>query len=72
MTKSDVALKTFLIVSTQGTFRIEVPASWKVTFGPSTPPNVKRRYDFGDGERGWCLRFYEAENRQRACFVGGD
>jgi len=46
--------------------RITVPSSWKVTYGPIAPGS-KSLYD-ANGAGGCALRFYEAENKQRACF----
>ena len=60
-------IKQFLVRTTKETFKVSIPDTWKVTFGPGAPPNNKNRYDT---EKPWCLRFYEAENRQRACFTG--
>ena len=59
--------KQFLIRTSKKILRITVPSTWKVTFGPTGPP---RQMDHEmRHQRGWCLRFYEAENRQRACFT---
>ena len=55
--------RTLLVNSRHdGTFKIEIPADWKVTFGAFQSGR------FG-GEGGAALRIYEAENKQRACFV---
>lgn len=54
--------RTLLVEKSNGDqFKIEIPADFKVTFG-STGGNR----GFGDKE----LRIYEAESKQRACFVG--
>ena len=59
--------KQFLVRTSNKILRIAVPASWKVTFGPTGPPKpVDHEYRH---QRAWVLRFYEAENRQRACFT---
>lgn len=65
----EVALSTFLVVTSEGRLRISVPSTWKVTFGPAVPPSPKQQRYGGNHERSWCLRFYEAENKQRACFT---
>jgi hypothetical protein len=45
-----------------GKFIIEIPADWKITFGSF------QQGKYG-GEGGSALRIYEAENKQRACFL---
>lgn len=56
--------RTLLVKSrNEGTFKITIPADWKVTFSAF---NQGGKYP--DGEN--ALRIYEAENKQRACFVG--
>lgn len=49
---------TYEIETNRGTYRITVPSTWKVTYGPVSPGK------FGDG--GNALRIYEDEKRQRA------
>lgn len=64
---TDPDTKQFLVRTSKKILRITVPASWKVTFGPTGPP---RSHDYeGQRQKGWVLRFYEAETRQRACFT---
>jgi hypothetical protein len=55
---------TYLVVTNAGEYRITVPSAWKVTFGPVAP---NTRHGGGDS---MYLRFYEAKERQRACFSG--
>ena len=55
-------MRTLQVRDNKGTFRVTIPAEWKVTFG------AFQQGKFG-GE-GSALRIYEAENKQRACFVG--
>ena len=59
-------IKQFLVRTSKQTFRVAIPSTWKVTFGPTGPP---RDAGYERHQRGWVLRFYEAENRQRACFT---
>lgn len=54
-------MRTLQVRDNRGTFRVTIPADWKVTFG------AFQQGKFG-GE-GSALRIYEAENKQRACFV---
>ena len=50
-----------LLVKTRGeTLKIDVPAEWKITFGPLS----QRGYEDGNA-----LRLYEAETKQRAVFT---
>lgn len=46
--------------------KITVPSSWKVTFGPAVAGVNKRNSDL---QMPMALRFYEAENKQRAIFT---
>lgn len=58
-----VATTTYLIVHDNGdAVQFTVPSTYKVTFGPLTPGSVST---YGKGE---VLRFYEADNKQRAIF----
>jgi hypothetical protein len=62
-----VETRTLLVEDSAGEFKITIPAAWKVTFGAFQ--NNTNRY--GDAVVGGpALRIYEAENKQRACFVG--
>ena len=54
-------MRTLQVRDTRGTFRVTIPADWKVTFGAFQ----QNKY----GGEGSALRIYEAENKQRACFV---
>jgi hypothetical protein len=62
-TTAALEMTTFLVCRKGGLDqKITVPSKWKVTFGPVSPGSK--------GEHGaqgpLCLRFYEAENKQRA------
>lgn len=59
MTDEDV--RTYEVVATHGRFRLSVPASWKVTYGPILGTK--------GAMHGMTLRFYENETRQRALFT---
>jgi hypothetical protein len=61
-----VETKTYLMEIRGGTLRrVTVPASWKVTFGPLVPSEIRH----GD-VRTFALRFYESkEEQQRAVFT---
>ncbi len=67
--KKTVETTTYEIVKDGGrrnggeTLRITVPSTWKVTYG-MIHPGMKGGY----GDEGYVLRFYEAENKQRAIF----
>ena len=69
MNQNKEETKQFLVRTPKKIMRITVPPSWKVTFGPTGPPRDRHNPDFDGRQRGWVLRFYEAENRQRACFT---
>lgn len=66
--KTEVVTTTYLIKATDGEFQLTVPSAWKVTFG-AMQPGKGGGFDGYDGRRGWTLRFYEAENKQRAVFT---
>jgi hypothetical protein len=58
-------MKTFLMELKGGKLRrVTVPATWKVTFGPLVPSEVRH----GD-VRTFALRFYETKEQQRAVFT---
>lgn len=59
---TDSEIRTYEIKQGNERFRIDVPANWKVTFGPLSPGSK-----FGGG--GYALRLYESETKQRAVFV---
>jgi hypothetical protein len=61
----DEEIRTYEIRQSSERFRIDIPANWKVTFGPLAPGSK-----FGSG--GYALRVYESETKQRAVFVGVD
>lgn len=61
--KDDVVYTWYLIEKNNETIKVKVPSSWKVTFGPFTPGS--KGYDSGKP----CLRFYEANDKQRAVFT---
>jgi hypothetical protein len=58
---TDTDTRTYEIVQSHERFRIDVPANWKVTFGPLAPGSK-----YGGG---YALRLYESETKQRAVFV---
>lgn len=63
-TKAPASMRTYEIVAGREKYRVTVPDDWKVTFGPVAP-----------GARGYAdlaLRFWEAENKQRAIFRNVD
>lgn len=60
--------RTYEIVTHDGTYRIDIPDDWKVTFGPVAVGGSKR--GFGDPSGSMALRLYESEIRQRAIFTG--
>ena len=61
--------RTYEIVTNDGTYRIDIPDDWKVTFGPVAVGGSKRgNWDVGGGSM--ALRLYESEVRQRAIFTG--
>ena len=57
--------RTYLMETKGGKLRrVTVPASWKVTFGPLVPSEIRH------GEvRTFALRFYESKEQQRAVFT---
>ena len=61
--------RTLLVEDVAGEFRITIPAAWKVTFGAFQMAGADR-YGNRPPAGGPALRIYEAENKQRACFVG--
>lgn len=58
----DPDIRTYEIKQGSDRFRIDIPANFKVTFGPLTPGSK-----FGGGQ--YALRVYESETKQRAVFV---
>lgn len=56
--------RTYEIQTTLGLIRMDIPETWKVTYGPVNPVG---KGAYGEGN---CLRVYEAETKQRAIFVG--
>jgi len=59
------AVRTYEIVTTEGIIRMDIPESWKVTYGPVSP-GAKGGYSDG----GNAFRVYEADTKQRAIFLG--
>lgn len=57
-----VDVRTLRVKDNKGTFEITIPADWRVTFS-----TFKQGQGFDNGAP--ALRIYEAENKQRACFV---
>ena len=58
------AIRTYEIVTHGDTFQLDVPETFRVTYAPT----VMGQKGYGGSEM--ALRFYEAENKQRAIFVG--
>ena len=58
--------RTYEVVTSDGTFRIDVPANAKITFGPVVGASGKPSF----GESGNSLRIWEGEKIQRALFLG--
>lgn len=56
------AVRTYEIVTKDGKFRIDIPETFKVTFGPVIGA---KGYDGG----GMAFRVWESETRQRALFI---
>jgi hypothetical protein len=56
--------RTLQVVTDKETFRITIPAKWKVTFGAFSPGEGK---GYGGDYRA-ALRLYEGRDSQRACF----
>lgn len=68
MPDSTEATRTYEVVTTDGTFRIDVPANAKITYGPVIGVGGKAAFDGrGDGNS---LRIWEGEKIQRALFLG--
>lgn len=63
---TDTGVRTYEVVTKDGTFRIDVPANAKITFGPIIGVNGKPGYDGG----GNSLRIWEGDKIQRALFLG--
>ncbi len=57
-----VPTTTYQIEKEDETIVLTVPSAWKVTYGPVVPGSGYHH------SRGLALRFYEAENKQRAFF----
>jgi len=59
--------RTLFVEDMAGEFKVTIPAEWKVTFGAFQMAGGR----YGEHPSGSpALRIYEAENKQRACFVG--
>lgn len=56
--RAEVPDVQYLVKSGEGDFIIEVPATWKLTFGYVNPAVTERGYG---GQSAHCLRVYEAE-----------
>jgi len=59
-------IRTYQIVGRDEVFEIQVPDSWKVTFGPIAVGSGRN----SEGAGSMALRFYEDDKRQRAIFTG--
>lgn len=65
MAEKATETKTYLMELKGGKLRrVTVPSTWKVTFGPLVPSEVRH----GD-VRTFALRFYESKEQQRAVFT---
>ena len=61
--------RIYEIITNDGTYRMEIPEDWKITFGPVAIGAGKRNaWDAGGGSM--ALRIYESEVRQRAIVTG--
>jgi hypothetical protein len=56
--------RTYEVRTTEGSYRIDIPADWKVTYGPVSPGT---KGSYGEGN---ALRIYESDTKQRAIFTG--
>lgn len=56
--KKDDRLVKYLVLASDGEFMIEVPASWRVTFGYVNPSKSSDGYARNEGH---CLRVWEGE-----------
>lgn len=63
---TDETTRTYEVVTKDGTFRIDIPANAKITYGPIIGVTGKPSYDGG----GNSLRIWEGEKVQRALFLG--
>ena len=62
------AKKTYLLeLKNGGERKLTVPATWKVTFGPTTP--YEKKNGGGYGQEVWALRLYESGTKLRAIFT---
>lgn len=61
---------TYEIDTNEGRYRVTVPASYKVTFGPVAVGGKLRGGGYGEPGGSMALRIYESDTKQRAVFVG--
>jgi hypothetical protein len=61
----DVPTIKYLVRCMDGDFIIEIPATWKVTFGAVNPGTGDRSYE---GGRLHCVRVWESKEKLRAVF----
>lgn len=59
----DNSTRTYEIITNAGSIRMDIPESWKVTYGPVSPGS---KYGGGEGN---ALRVYEGTDKQRAIFL---
>ena len=61
---------TYEIVTNDGKYRITIPTTFKVTFGPVAVGGKLRGGGYGEPGGSMALRIYESDTKQRAVFVG--
>ena len=69
--KPTASTTTYLIERGKEQLRVTVPSDWKVTCGPIVPTRSQNRNNsYGGYDAPHCIRFYEANDKQRAIFTG--
>lgn len=61
---------TYEIITNDGRYRITIPTSYKVTFGPVAVGGKLRNGGWGEPGGSMALRIYESDIKQRAVFTG--
>jgi hypothetical protein len=61
--------RTLHVTTKREEFRITIPASCKVTFGPIFTSSTRRNNSYSEGGAPTALRIYEANDKQRAVFT---
>jgi hypothetical protein len=61
-------MKTYLASDSNGEFKIEVPDSARLTFGPNVP--YVKKVGYSSEDRGYALRIYDGSGTDKilACF----